>query len=280
MRAAACPEAPTRLRRPAWPGVRHAALALLLLLGGCAVAAPPVPPLSYPPSAAERVIRLAYDEWRDWGSPVQQAFDPPPFGSPEAEASNFPRVLAYWRAVPDAGEAIVTNRRRYVTLLAGGAGALWAEPAWSAAFVSWVFRSAGVDTPEFPPSAAHSFYLDGLIATARDWPDRAPFLPEAPEAHAPRPGDLLCRDRSVAPLRHWRQRLAETGIFRPMHCDIVVGVEPGQVRAIGGNVGDAVTMLVFPADARGYLLPAPPGHAPIIVIMRSRLGRLPPWGNE
>jgi hypothetical protein len=27
-------------------------------------------------------------------------------------------------------------------------------------------------------------------------------------------------------------------------------------------------------------LPAPPGHAPIVLIMRSRLGRLPPWGNE
>ncbi len=256
------------------------ALPLLLLLGGCAVAAPPVPPLSYPPSAAERVIRFAQDEWRDWGSLVQPAYAPAPPGSPEGEASNFPRVLAYWRAVPDDGDAIATNRRRYVASLETGGAALWAEPAWSAAFVSWVFRAAGVDAPEFPPSAAHSFYLDGLLATARDWPDRAPFLPRAPSEHAPRPGDLVCRDRSPVPLRHWTDRLRETGVFRPMHCDIVVAAAEGSVRAIGGNVGDAVTMVAFPADAQGHLLPAPPGHAPIVLIMRSRLGRLPPWGNE
>lgn len=256
------------------------ALPLLLLLGGCAVAAPAVPPLPYPPSAAERVLRLATAEWRDWGSLVQPADAPPPAASPEGEASNFPRVLAYWRAVPDDGDAIAVNRRRYVAALESGGAALWAEPAWSAAFVAWVFRSAGVDAPEFPPSAAHAFYLDGLIASARDWPDRAPFLPYAPTDLAPRPGDLICRDRSAAPLRVWTERLAETGVFRPMHCDIVVGADAGGVRAIGGNVGDAVTMVVFPADARGNLLPAPPGHAPIVLIMRSRLGRLPPWGNE
>jgi hypothetical protein len=261
--------------------VRLAAL-LALALGGCAVAPPPVPPLPYPPSAAQRVIRIAVAEWQDWGAPVRDAFAVTPGERREgAEAwpDNFPRVLAYWRAVPVDYDAIRDNRRFYAEVLAGQPVALWAEPAWSAAFISWVFRSAGVDAREFPPNATHAFYLDALIADARVFPGHAPFLPHAPEKYAPRGGDLICRDRSRAPLRHWTERLAETGIAREMHCDIVVGVGPDRVEAIGGNVADAVTLSRFPTAADGRLLPAPPGRAPVLVVMESRLGRLPPWSE-
>jgi hypothetical protein len=255
-------------------------LVLLPALAGCASPAPPEPPLPYPPSAAERVLRLAVAEWRDWGGVVQEGFAPATPVSPETEPANFPRVLAYWQAVPRDEGAIRDNRRRYAAALVGQSGAgpaLWAEPAWSAAFISWVFRSAGVDSREFPPSATHALYLDGLIAAARRYPATAPFLPHAPEEHAPRPGDLVCRDRSAAPLRHWTERLAEGGSIRPMHCDIVVATPPGAVEAVGGNVRDAVTLTRFPAGLDGRLLPAPPGRAPIVLVMQSRLGRLPPW---
>ncbi|MFC7689702.1 DUF2272 domain-containing protein [Paeniroseomonas aquatica] len=56
---------------------------------------------------------------------------------------------------------------------------------------------------------------------------------------APRPGDLLCADRGPAPIRDWRQRAADAGRFRPMHCDIVVAAGPGAVEAVGGNVSTA-----------------------------------------
>ena len=265
------------------PGFLSAVLCALLL-AGCARPVPAVdPPLSYPPAAAERVIRIALAEWRDWGGVVQDAFAPPWPDAPETDPGNFPRVLAYWRAVPVDHGAIPDNRRRYAALLAGapaGEPALWAEPAWSAAFVSWVFRSAGVDAPEFPPSATHALYLDGLLANAARFPDRSPFRPHAPAEYAPRPGDLLCMDRSAAPLRHWTERLAEAGRLRPMHCDIVVGLTPGAVEVVGGNVHDAVVLTRFPADASGRVLPAPPGRSPIVLIMESRLGRLPPWRPE
>jgi hypothetical protein len=185
--------------------------------------------------------------------------------------------------VPEDYHAIRDNRRRYAALLATSPGdgtALWAEPAWSAAFISWVFRSAGVDSVEFPPSATHALYLDGLLAQSVRFPDRAPFRPHAPEEVAPRRGDLICRDRSAAPLSHWTERLAEAGTIRPMHCDIVVDVLPGVVQAVGGNVGDAVTLLRYPAGPDGRLLPAPPGRAPLLLIMESRLGRIPPWSDR
>lgn len=267
-------------RRHAWA---RACPALLFALAGCALPAAPEPPLSYPPAAAERVIRLALSEWRDWGGAVQEAGAPLPPETPEAEAANFPRVLAYWRAVPDADGAIPANRRRYAARLAGapaGDVALWAEPAWSAAFISWLFRTAGVDAREFPPSAAHAFYLDALLDDAARFPDRAPFRPHAPAEWTPRPGDLLCRDRSAAPLHHWTERLAETGTMRTMHCDIVVNVLPGAVEAVGGNVADAVMLIRFPAGPDGRLLPLPPDQAPLVLIMESRLGRLPPWRPE
>lgn len=255
-------------------------LPLLPVLAVVACAAPPTPPVSYPPSAAERVVRIALAEWQDWGGLTREAFAPPPAAQPEADPGNFPRVLAYWRAVPTDYGAIARNRRRYEALIAGERpprGALWGDFAWSAAFISWVFVSAGVDAREFPPSATHSFYLDRLFADARDFPETAAFVPHAPADYAPRPGDLLCVDRSARPLAHWTARPADGGRARPMHCDIVVRTAPGVVEAVGGNVLDAVALTRFPTDTVGRVLPAPLDAPPFLVVMESRLGRLPPW---
>ena len=252
--------------------MKPAILVLAAALAACA--APPLPPLepplSYPPAARERMLRIVQAEWEDWGR--QQAEAVPP--ALEGDASNFPRVLAYWRAVPEGDAPIARNRALY---RAGSVG-LWAEPAWSAAFISFVLRGAGVDAREFPPSAAHAFYLDGLIADAQRFPATAPFIPHDIAARAPQVGDLVCADRSSRPIRSWRDRLSETGRFRPMHCDIVVRVAPGQVEAIGGNVRDAVTLSRFAADPAGRLLPRPRGEPSWFAVFENRLGRLPPWG--
>jgi hypothetical protein len=136
-----------------------------------------------------------------------------------------------------------------------------------------------VDRREFPPDAAHGTYLDALIRDAERFPASAPFVPREPEAYAPRPGDLVCADRGPDPITHWRQRAADNGRFRPMHCDIVVETGPGSVLAVGGNVGDAVSRTRFPADAAGYLLPQPPGAPVWFAVFENRLGRLPPWGD-
>jgi hypothetical protein len=263
------------------------ALAALLALAGCAAPIRPARPLSqplvYPPAAAERVVRLALGEWRDWGGVVRDAWPEMPedaagMAPAESDPANFPRVLAYWRAVENDEGAIRANRPIYAASLSGMTStALWSEPAWSAAFISWVFRSAGVDAREFPPDATHSLYLDALIADADAFPATAPFRPHAPGQYAPRPGDLVCFDRSRARLAHWSERRAEAGIPRPMHCDIVTGVAPGVVEVVGGNVGDTVTLTRYPADAAGFLASAPPGRAPILLVMESRLGRLPPF---
>jgi hypothetical protein len=259
-------------------------LPLLAALAACAAPPPamPAPPLPYPPLARERMLRLALAEWREWGcaitgeigSPVAAGCETGSVPQSEGDPAGFPRILAYWRAVPDAAGAIPGNRARFQASLRGEASQLWAEPYWSAAFISWVVGAAGVDAPEFAPSAAHATYLDHLDRLAEAFPAQAPFLPRDPAVYVPQPGDLACRDRSTpAPLRSWSERAAERGRFRPMHCDIVVATGPGVVEAVGGNVADAVTLVRWPADAEGRVL------GPLLVIMESRLGRTPPWGG-
>ena len=256
-------------------GPRRLAAALplaLALLQACAAPPAPVavePPLSYPPSVRERILRIAAAEWEEWG---RQSSDAPP-RLRESDVENFPRVLAYWRAVPEGEAPSARNRARYYH----GSADLWREPAWSAAFISFVMRSAGVDAREFPPSAAHAFYLDALILDAQRFPALAPFIPHDVAARAPQVGDLVCADRSARPITSWRERAADGGRFRPMHCDIVVRVAPGVVDAIGGNLRDAVTLAIFRTDAAGRLLPRPRGEPRVFAVLENRLGRLPPF---
>ncbi|MBR0681427.1 DUF2272 domain-containing protein [Roseomonas eburnea] len=224
------------------------------------------------------MLRIAQAEWEDWGRQVAaaapQRTDAAPHGA-EADAANFPRVLAYWRAVPEGTDPIARNRALYRE----GSPALWREPAWSAAFISYVLRGAGVDAREFPPSAAHAFYLDALIADAQRFPATAPFVPHEVTERAPQVGDLVCADRSASPITSWRERAVDRGRFRPMHCDIVVRVSPGRVEAVGGNVRDAVTLSRFETDAEGRLLPRPAGEPTWFAVLENRLGRLPPWSS-
>lgn len=251
---------------------------LLLLLGACAGAPPLAAPLPYPPAARERVVRIALAEWADWGGVVVEAGGTGASTGAESEPANFPRVLAYWRAVPKDEGAIERNRALYAETISGAGGqGLWREPYWSAAFISFVMGAAGVDRREFPPSAAHSEYVDALIRDAAAFPATAPFVPRGPFEVAPRPGDLLCADRSGVPISDWRQRAADQGRFRPMHCDIVVRAGAGVVDVVGGNVRDSVTLTRFPTDAMGYLLPRPAGEPAWFALFQNRLGRLPPW---
>jgi hypothetical protein len=268
--------------------LRHA-IAAVLLLAGCAGVPPPPPrdaPLPYPPETRERLLRLALAEWAEWGCLARGLPGPtlavgcanPRAANPEGAPENFPRVLAYWRAVPQAEEAIAPNRARYRRALAGDNSGLWAEPFWSAAFISWLFAAAGVDRVEFAPDHAHATYLDHLDRVAAEFPALAAFVPREPSEHAPAPGDLACFDRS-APRRQlasWAERTAERGRPRPMHCDLVVATGPGVVEVVGGNVGDAVALTRLPADEAGRLLP---GERRMIVVVENRLGRLPPFGG-
>jgi hypothetical protein len=251
--------------------MRPALLALALILAGCATRAPPPPEPPRPP-----LVQSALAEWEAWGRVVVEGY--PTFRPPDMAATpeRFARLEAYWEAVPGG----VPVARRHATMrgrLAAtrdGEAAGWEDigvysrPAWSAAFISYVVRQSGIPSWDLPSSSRHASYIDAALARAGD--PQAGFVPKAPEDYAPRPGDLICADRSPAPLRHWTERIASRGRPRPMHCDVVVATKPGMIEAVGGNVLDVVTLRRLPADEEGRVLPPPPGVPPFMLILAAQ----------
>jgi hypothetical protein len=216
-----------------------------LLAAGCATAPTGAPPLTpsvdvtpnfLVPSARERMVFLARQEWALFGrgvavrSPdgtVQLAFESEP--THEAQPAMLSRVLMYWYAVTRAP-------------IVGRQGEL--EP-WSAAFVSWLARSAGVPPEEFPATVLHWDYIERFLGAR----DGARFVARDPRLYAPRTGDLVCVSRASS--------IADFASLRrgPYHCDLVVAAGAGAIEVVGGNVGDAVALARFAADERGLLLP-------------------------
>lgn len=239
-----------------------AATTLAAALVGCAAPRPPPPqpppPLTpspsvlpaFPvPSACERMVWLARQEWALFGSPevVPQPRSEQRLAFPDAAGPThelhppmLTRVLVYWYGV--SREPIV-----------GNAGEL--RP-WSAAFVSWLARGAGHGPDAFPQTVLHWDYIERFMRPrAND-----PFETRDPARHAPRVGDLVCNGRSgTADASARANGVLPFGALRrgAYHCDLVVGAFPGELQVIGGNVADVVAMTRLPTDADGRLLPDP-----------------------
>jgi hypothetical protein len=246
--------------------------ALALMLPACAVV--PVeeePPVPYPASVRDRLVRIALAEWEEWGRQFTGhtgtvAGAPAAAGRTEDMVEAFPALVAYWSFVPGSDATIARNRAslRIVVSDPARAPALWADLPWSAAFLSFALRAAGYDAVDVPAAPAHWIVVDHLLARAARWPETAAFLPRSPDAYAPAPGDILCATRAEARGRYAGPagRSADMGGAVPMHCDIVVGAREGVVEAIGGNLGDTVRMSLLPADPTGRLYESAPPEAP------------------
>lgn len=241
----------TRLRLPAL-------LLGLLALAGCAemnfsLDGRPTPlacPVEDSPAARRlRLIATAQAEWQtfggaviDWSNGRKEILAEGIKETDDRVASDLRR---YWRAVPTVfGENAAAS---------DGKAAATDAPfsiAWSAAFISYLACAAGVPASDLPRAEAHFTYLDAaLIGTPG-------FVAQPPEEDTPQPGDLICGDRSPPEKRlgSLLDRRAEIGSPRPMHCDIVVDVRPRQLRAIGGNVNDTISLSLYPIDADGRLI--------------------------
>ncbi len=127
------------------------------------------------------------------------------------------------------------------------------DTPWSAAFVSWLARQAGLGPDEFVFSEAHADYAgaawqaraDEAQGRANPFALRACDLARTP----PRIGDLVCHARSdaegLADFAGLGRILATRrtgGTALPMHCDVVVSVDAKGFDAIGGNVLQSVTL--------------------------------------
>jgi hypothetical protein len=216
-----------------------------LLAAGCATQ-PIGPPLLTPsaavepnflvPDVRERMVFLARQEWTLFGQPVvvrdadgvtRLEFEGA--ATHEIQPALLSRVLMYWYAVTRLP-------------IVGNQGEL--EP-WSAAFISWLAKSAGLAPEDFPRTVLHWDYIERALEAR----DGARFVAHDPRAYAPKAGDLVCISRSSAVAGFAELRRG------PYHCDLVVGVETGEIDVIGGNVGDAVSLARYEIDERGLLKP-------------------------
>lgn len=235
--AAACTQAP-----PSKPIVQAKDLQPL---GPCRAAAwtPEAPPPTA--SAKTSMVLLAVAEWGRFGKQVITYSDNAPakteqLGIKEREAPQ--RIADYW--------ASVGNKLSGLN-----------DVPWSAAFISWDIESAGVPRDLFCPDQRHTIYVERMVERAKS--PGAAFIPHPPAERAPQVGDLICasREGSGTTLQNLNRGAG--------HCDIVVDVRPGQVYAIGGNVGDSVTRSVFPLDGNGFLSPL--SGRPFFAVIENRL---------
>jgi len=192
-------------------------------------------------------VLLAVGEWGRYGKQVIVYSDnnaPPRTEQPGIRERDEPqRIADYWFAVDKPGRSGRDN------------------VPWSAAFISWDIESAGVPRDLFCPDQRHTVYVERMVERARR--PGAVFIAHRPSERAPQVGDLICASRngSGTTLDNLNRGAG--------HCDIVVEVRPGEVHAIGGNVGDSVSRSVFPLDENGILSPL--SGRPFFAVIENRL---------
>jgi hypothetical protein len=179
------------------------------------------------------------------------------------------RVASYWRKPqllkqmrsPGAAECEQDTERWSDTAFCR---AFIIDNPWSAAFVSYVMKSAAMKPAamksaglqDFLFSPRHSDYIFDAYRADRS----KPYRMIAPHRETPAIGDLVCYSRS-ATIRNYEELVAffdKGGRRLDAHCDIVVGVDlngDSKLYAIGGNVLHTVIMRKLALNARGRFSP-------------------------
>ena len=201
---------------------------------------PFMPPTTLPPDVLNRagpatigrIIRIALDEWHRFGHQVVIGDDIIHEGGREDRAGYRQRVGLFWR---------YGTGKRY-----DGADR---DQAWSAAFISYVMRSAGVADHLFPRSIRHSEYIHFAQQNELTADPDAAFVAHRLLSYVPKPGDLVAYTRG-SNLSY--DRAARRTRYKS-HTDIVVYVRAGEIGVIGGNVKHSVSLKRLIAGAGGRL---------------------------
>lgn len=248
---------------PSWPGLRHAAILAPVLVAACAAPKPSgdgtdgirlsapsldaqVPDYAkvpYEPFSRENAVAIALREWRAWGMQVNDA--PPGLDLPlevrgDRQAGMWQRVGDYWWIGQNGASQSSGWTGKYGE---GGQEYRTAPPAWSAAFISYLMRSAGAGD-RFPYSPLHATYINAAAG------GNAIVSAQPPETYPVQLGDLICYGRRGAQRLRYVD-LPTSNFFG--HCDIVVGAATNELTVIGGNVTAGVTMKHVPVTAQGTL---------------------------
>ena len=126
------------------------------------------------------------------------------------------------------------------------------DAPWSAAFISWLARQAGLADDEFVFSEAHVDYAGAAwqagIVEAAGRPTRYALRACDLRRTPPRIGDIVCQARGAGAELDTFDKIGEVLAARdtggeplPMHCDVVVAVDATGFDTVGGNVLQSVT---------------------------------------
>lgn len=243
----------------------------------------PVAPTKVSAERIERLVALLEQEWRLWGRMMVVV----PAGGdvcvPDADghcdviedgcgqektAALCPLVDGYWASIAYR-DIRHSCHRTDVCAIQWPVGEPPPErtPPWSAAFVSAMMQRAGFSTREFLPAPSHADYVvaarDGFMSAYRVVPTPATASP----------GDLICAVRGQTDLTPADIGLiTDRQLATPMHCDIVVRVDPGAhlLEAIGGNVQQTVAKSIVTLDPENRVRFDLNPERPWVLVMRAR----------
>ena len=201
-----------------------------------------------------RMVEVAKNEWTYFGQQTividgdEESI--PHVGIWEDDnAIHSDRVNRYWRA---AGKYQLSGND--------------CKQPWSAAFISWVMRAAGVPEYQFPTAINHRSYLSRFLADAHN--PYAAFVPHTIREYKPKPGDLICANRGGVTPTEVIEELPDS-LNTKLHCDIVVETQGQTLQSIGGNVRNSVSKTVLTLSPEGYLQVTRP--RPWFLIIENRL---------
>ena len=220
--------------------------------------APPFAQMPYEAFARVDAVAIAEQEWRLFGERVDDnppppgGYIPPPGDDPSRAPGLWERIGEYWWLGQDADQP-----QSAWTGMHDENGNEFDESqadyfAWSAAFISYIMRTAGAGA-RFPYAPSHYVYIDIGKEMKMGLTSGWVVVAQPVDGYAPKPGDLICYSRELYKLTYDmlpRQSFAA-------HCDIVVARGNQQISVIGGNVDHAVTMKHVPVTPDGLL--ADPG---------------------
>ncbi len=230
---------------------------VLLALSGCVAPdahAPPFARVPYEAFSRADAVAVAVDEWRLWGSRVDDnqsaGYVQTDAAMGERQPGLWERVGEYWWEGMNASEPDARWTGKH-----DGQGEVFpvavnGQYAWSAAFISYVMRIAGAGE-KFPYSPDHAHYINYAVRAAESEVQNPLLVAENPASYAPRLGDLVCFPRDAA--RNLTFQDLPTKHSFPAHCAIVVTGGPGQLSVVGGNVEDAVVMEHLHTNNHGEL---------------------------
>lgn len=173
------------------------------------------------------IVALALQERDYFGQGAKKEYDDP----------QYQRIGRYWKKIgrnydgrskDDKGERI----------------------AWSAAFISWLVRSAGGAATGFPPAESHAEYIRWAAQNRRDNLKSASFFAYTPAELVPVVGDIVCSNRSGG-----KVGLDKLPVFFPAHGALVVEVNLAKhyIAVVGGNESDSIGLSRLALDAGNFL---------------------------